>query len=609
MSQVIPEETLNQIQSQVNIVDIVSQYVSLKKRGKNYFGHCPFHDERTPSFSVTEEKQIYHCFSCGRGGTVFSFISEIEGLSFVESVAKVAELAQIPFENKYSSSRPSVQDTHQPLITAHEKAAEFYQHVLLQTRGGEKALEYLQHRGYTLETIQTFKMGLALKDRTYVTNLIKQIPLTPQQMEASGLFIARNDDFIDRFYHRIMIPLCNEQGKVIAFSGRVLPNDEEMVDEQEAKYLNSSETPIFNKRQFLFNYDLAKSAIRKSGQVVLYEGYMDVIASWQAGAKNGVASMGTSLTKEQIQILSRVANEIIIAYDSDRAGLDATNRAIELLQENSALTISILSLDAGKDPDEFIQQSGAEAYLEQLAHHTESVFQFKKRYFSKQYRLEIEREKVQFLEQMTMELAKISKPIEREFAIKSLSDEFGISVELLSSQVNFVQRKFKQQSSYSTGEWTSNPMRISQDSPMEVSQKQLLYRLLHSPEAWSYLARENEEFEFPSVDYQQFYILLRSYREQHLEELLVQEFMNFLDESDTVNRNLLSMIEWLEMPEECTEKEVHDLMYFLSKKEDLKQQYQRCMQEMKEAQLSYDATRANQLMMELVNIQKQLKKS
>ena len=609
MSQIIPEETLNQIQSQVNIVDIISQYVSLKKRGKNYFGHCPFHDERTPSFSVTEEKQIYHCFSCGRGGTVFSFISEIEGLSFVESVAKVAELAQIPFENKYKVSKPSVQDTYQPLVVAHEKAAEFYQHVLLQTRGGEKALEYLQNRGYTLETIQTFKMGLALKDRTYVTNLIKQIPLTTQQMEESGLFVSRNDDFIDRFYHRIMIPLRNEQGKVIAFSGRILPNDDDMVDEQEAKYLNSSETPIFNKRQFLFNYDLAKSAIRKTGQVVLYEGYMDVIASWQAGAKNGVASMGTSLTKEQIQILSRVANEIIVAYDSDRAGLDATNRAIELLQENSALTISILSLDAGKDPDEFIQQRGAEAYLEQLAHHTESVFQFKKRYFSKQYRLEIEREKVQFLEQMTIELAKISKPIEREFAIKSLADEFGISVELLSSQVNFVQRKFKQQSSHSTGEWTATPMKISQDSPMEVSQKQLLYRLLHSPEAWSYLARENEEFEFPYVDYQQFYILLRSYREQHLEELLVQEFMNFLDESDAVNRNLLSMIEWLEMPEECTEKEIHDLMYFLTKKEELKQLYQRRLQEMKEAQLSNDATRANQLMMELVNIQKQLKKS
>ena len=609
MSQVIPEETLNQIQSQVNIVDIVSQYVSLKKRGKNYFGHCPFHDERTPSFSVTEEKQIYHCFSCGRGGTVFSFISEIEGLSFVESVAKVAELAQIPFENKYSSSRPSVQDTHQPLITAHEKAAEFYQHVLLQTRGGEKALEYLQQRGYTLETIQTFKMGLALKDRTYVTNLMQQIPLTPQQMEESGLFISRNDDFIDRFYHRIMIPLRNEQGKVIAFSGRILPQDDQTVDEQEAKYLNSSETPIFNKRKFLFNYDLAKSAIRKTGQVVLYEGYMDVIASWQAGAKNGVASMGTSLTKEQIQILSKVANEIIIAYDSDRAGLDATNRAIELLQENSSLTISILSLDAGKDPDEFIQQRGAEAYLEQLAHHTESVFQFKKRYFSKQYRLEIEREKIQFLEQMTMELAKISKSIEREFAIKSLSDEFGISVDLLSSQVNFIQRKFKKQSSNQTGQWISNPMKISQDSAMEVSQKQLLYRLLHSPEAWNYMGRESMEFEFPSEDYQQFYILLKSYREQHLDEVLVQEFMNFLDESDTVNRNLLSMIEWLEMPEECTEKEIHDLMYFLSKKEDLKQQYQRCMQEMKEAQLSNDAIRANQLMMELVNIQKQLKKS
>ena len=190
-----------------------------------------------------------------------------------------------------------------------------------------------------------------------------------------------------------------------------------------------------------------------------------------------------------------------------------------------------------------------------------------------------------------------------------MADEYGISVELISSQVNFVQRKFKQQSSHSTGEWTSNPMKISQDSPMEVSQKQLLYRLLHSPEAWSYLARENEEFEFPSVDYQQFYILLRSYREQHLEELLVQEFMNFLDESDTVNRNLLSMIEWLEMPEECTEKEVHDLMYFLSKKEDLKQQYQRCMQEMKEASIIKRCCKSQSIDDRVSEYQKQLKKS
>lgn len=609
MSQHIPEETLNQIQAQVNIVDIISQYVQLKKRGKNYFGHCPFHDERTPSFSVAEEKQIYHCFSCGRGGSVFSFIAEIEGLTFVESVAKVVELAQLPININVPTVKKTVSNEHARLMQAHQLAQDFYQHVLLRTRGGDAALTYLEQRGYTSETIETFGMGFSLKDRTYVTNLMQQIPLTEAEMEETGLFVRRQADFVDRFYQRIMIPLRNAQGQVVAFSGRVLPGIESDLDDlQEAKYLNSPETPLFNKRNFLFNFDLARAQIRKQNQVVLYEGYMDVIAAWQAGAKNGVASMGTSLTQEQVATLSRVTNEVVIAYDGDRAGLDATNRAIELLQQAPQLKIAILPLEDGMDPDEFIQARGAQAYLNQLEHHTESIFQFKKRYLMRRYRIEIERERVQFLEQMVLELAKLTKPIEREVAIQSLAQEFNITPELLASQVESLMRQQRNQGATHHAPPSVVPFQKPQDSLQIASQKQLLYRLIHSPEAWSYMAHQDENFVFPNEDYQQLFLLVQNYREMMNDEFSLQDFLNYLDESDTRNRNLMTTIEWLEFPEECSEQEIHDLMYLLSKKGSLQQQYQQLLQEMKEAQLAGNNSRAGQLMMQLVSIQKQLKK-
>lgn len=609
MSQHISEETLNQIQAQVNIVDIVSQYVQLKKRGKNYFGHCPFHDERTPSFSVAEEKQIYHCFSCGRGGSVFSFISEIEGLTFVESVAKVVEVAQLPIEITVPTAKTTVSNEQARLMQAHQLAQDFYHHVLLRTRGGEAALTYLEKRGYKSETIETFGMGFSLKDRTYVTNLMQQLSLSDKEMEETGLFVGRQDGFIDRFFQRIMIPLRNAQGQVVAFSGRVLPGAEnEMDDTQEAKYLNSPETPLFNKRQFLFNFDLARAHIRKENQVVLYEGYMDVIAAWQAGARNGVASMGTSLTQEQVATLSRITNEVVIAYDGDRAGLDATNRAIELLQQAPQIKIAILPLEDGMDPDEYIQSKGSEAYLNQLAHHTESVFQFKKRYLMRRYRIEIERERVQFLEQMVAELAKLTKPIERELAIQSLAKEFQITPELIVSQVDSLMRqKQNQRVSYQEPS-QGTPFQKVQDTVQIASQKQLLYRLIHSREAWNYMAQKDEQFVFPDEDYQQLYLLVQAYRERMQEEFSVQDFLNYLEESDTRNRNLMTTIEWLEFPEECSEQEIYDLMYLLSEKGSLQQQYQQLLQEMKEAQLAGDNSRASQLMMQLVSIQKQLKK-
>lgn len=607
MSQRIPDDVVSRVQSNVNIVDIVSQFVQLRKRGKNYFGHCPFHDERTPSFSVTEEKQIFHCFSCGRGGSVFSFISELEGLTFAESVVRVAELAQIPIDVKLAqSSRESQeQSAHRGLYQAHQKADEWYQHVLLQTRGGERALEYAQSRGYSMETIETFHMGYALADRTMVTNLVSQLGLSHEEMNETGLFVERGDDFVDRFYQRLMIPLRNPNGQVVGFSGRVLPGGDDS-DIQEAKYLNSPETPLFNKRYFLFNFDLAKGEIRKKSQVVLFEGYMDVIAAYQAGVKNGVASMGTSLTAEQIQILSRVASEVVIAYDGDRPGLEATNRAVELLQQHSNLKLAILPLDEGIDPDEYIQQKGADAFVTLLNHQTESVFQFKKRFLSKTYRLELERERVQFLEQMVGELAKISKPIERELAIQSLATEFQLAPELVSSQVNSLIRQ-QQRPVNREPVVTGEMVMPVHESSLERTQKQLLYRLMHSKEAWSYLLSQDEDFIFPSEPYQNLYQLVSEFRRLEDGEFDRQAFLNFLREDDMTNRHLMSAIEWMDFPEECTEQEIHDLMDRLSRKNSLKQVYNQKKQAMQAAQLAGNIQEANALMLELVTIQKQLK--
>lgn len=602
MNHRIPEETIQQIQSQVNIVDLVSQYVSLKKRGKNFFGHCPFHEERTPSFSVTEEKQIFHCFSCGRGGNVFSFISEMEGLTFVESVVKVADFAHIPLDVAFTQNEKTRPSKHQALFQVHQKAQQLYHHTLLRTRGGQLALDYLTRRGLTTDTLETFGLGFSLQDRTYLVKLVEELNLTNAQKEASGLFVVRKEDVIDRFFNRMMIPLRNPSGQVVGFSGRMLPTDQSA---DEPKYLNSPETPIFNKRSFLFNLDLARSKIRKSGQVVVFEGYMDVIAAWQAGVKNGVASMGTSLTQEQVALLTRMANEVVIAYDGDRAGLEATNRAIELLQQHSTLKIAILPMEEGIDPDEFIQKNGSAAFQDHLAHFTETVFQFKKRFLKKQYRTEVEREKIQYLEKMILELATITNPVERELALQALAKEYQLAPEVLAGQVKEQQRQsftFKPKRSATTG---SEPA-VLEDSAEITVQKHLLYRLFHSPQAWKYLAHKQPDFAFLDATFQQLFLLMKEYREQVSEEWTVQQFLNTLTQTDVVNRNLVTAIEWLNFPTECTEKEIHDLVDRLEKIA-AKKQYQNMLQQMKEAQLMGNTTLAMQLTLELAQIQKNLK--
>lgn len=266
MPELIPQETIENIRKQTNIVDIVGQYVQLKKSGKNYVGLCPFHNEKTPSFSVAEDKQIFHCFGCGKGGNVFSFIQEIEGLHFPEAVERVADLSSIEvsfnLSNQPQTLSPRVLEEHQ-LIEVHEKTADLYHHILMNTQIGEKALSYLKDRGLSEEAIKTFKIGFAPVDRTLLYKILEKENFSEDILKKSGLlFQLDNGNWLDRFYQRIMFPITNFQGKTIGFSGRIL--EEETFDSSDQpKYLNSPETELFNKRFILFNFHQARSEIRK----------------------------------------------------------------------------------------------------------------------------------------------------------------------------------------------------------------------------------------------------------------------------------------------------------------------------------------------------------
>lgn len=534
MAQRIPQEVIEEVRHRTNIVDIIGQYVQLKKSGKNYMGLCPFHEERSPSFSVAEDKQIFHCFGCGKGGTVFNFLQEIEGISFPESVKRIADLEHLSVDFDWSEPR-EVADTpenqqRRSLLQLHSKAAELYHHILVNTKIGEPALNYLLERGLTQELIETFQIGFAPQKRDFLSQVFKNEQLDETLFEPSGLFVQRdNGTFLDRFYQRIMFPINDPQGNVIAFSGRLLKTADFPGDEM-PKYLNSPETTLFNKRETLFNFDKARKEIRKENTVLLFEGFMDVIAAWQSGVKSGVASMGTSLTNEQIRRLERVAKEVVICYDGDNAGVQATNRAIQLLQENSHFDLSIVSIPEKLDPDEYVRKYGAEAFQNLANHGRETVFSFKMNYHRLTRNMNNEKEQLDYVNELLRELTNVQSPLERDRYLNQIAQEFQLSVHSLEEQFNqlkqeqrSVQRQERQQ--FYQDEMMPPPMEepvfeenhVQNKLPLTQVQKaerSLLFRLMNE-QGVRQTVQQLPDFSFAHDEYQELYFLLESYATLH----------------------------------------------------------------------------------------------
>jgi DNA primase len=353
---------VDEVRAASDIVKIVGEYVKLRKTGTNFVGLCPFHQEKTPSFAVHPVKQIFHCFGCGVGGDVFKFLMLIESLSFPEALRRVADkvgvrLAETIGDETYDANAR----IRAALYKMHEAASKFYSAQLTGTAEGRLARAYLADRGLTDEIVARFRLGYALADGQGLARQLAEARYEPEPLEKSGLvlFDAERQRRFDRFRRRIIFPIANESGKIVAFGGRALGDDH-------PKYLNSPETPIYTKSRVLYNLNSASSAIRKLEYAILVEGYMDCIAVASSGIENVVASCGTSLTESQIRLLGRYARRVVVNYDPDSAGVAATERSLALLLEEG-FEAKVLALPDGLDPDSFIRKRGAEAYHERLA--------------------------------------------------------------------------------------------------------------------------------------------------------------------------------------------------------------------------------------------------
>ncbi|MGX6442783.1 DNA primase [Neobacillus sp. K501] len=431
MADRIAEEKIDQIRQNVDIVELISDYVQLKKQGRNYFGLCPFHGENSPSFSVSPDKQIYHCFGCGAGGNVFSFLMELEGVTFQEAAIKLADKANVELQISSPANQKgkNVSPELQGMLDAHELLRKFYHHLLVNTKDGQHALEYLLKRGFTRESIDKFQIGYSLNSWDFVYKFLSKRDFSPDLMEKAGLIIKRERDetYFDRFRDRIMFPIHDRNGNTIAFSGRTL-------GAEEPKYLNSPETAIFNKSKILYNFHLAKPNIRKMQYAVLFEGFADVIAADRSGVENGIATMGTSLTDEHIALIRQNTQAITICYDSDKAGIEAAYRAGNMLT-GAGCHIKVAMMADGLDPDEYIKLNGPEKFRKEVIDASLTWMSFKFLYFRRGKNLQIEGDRLAYIEEILREISKLTNAVEKDHYLRQLATEFSLSLDALQSQL------------------------------------------------------------------------------------------------------------------------------------------------------------------------------
>ena len=351
-----PDSILDEVRNSVNIVSVISEYVSLKKRGRNHVARCPFHNEKTASFNVNEERQIFHCFGCGLGGDVFRFLMQIERLSFPEAVQFLAERQGITLPVAASTAPAVSAGNKKDMHNAMAEATAAFQQALLSSTDGKPALSYLLSRCVTLETIGKFRLGFSPAGGNFLTGLLQKKGFSTETLTDCGL-CRRTDEgnrIYDYFRGRIMFPITDIQGRTVAFGARAM-------DDRQPKYLNSPETRLYNKSRNLFGLSYSKDAIRKRGSAILVEGYMDCIIPFQYGVDNVVASCGTSLTPEQVELLGRYARDVVVSYDADPAGQNAAQKSLELFLEGD-FSVRVLAMPDAKDPDEYIRAAGVEEY-------------------------------------------------------------------------------------------------------------------------------------------------------------------------------------------------------------------------------------------------------
>ena len=413
------DDMIEEVRTRNDIVDVISGYVKLQRKGSSYFGLCPFHNEKSPSFSVSPSKQMYYCFGCGAGGNVFTFLMEYENFTFPEAVKALADRAgmELP-EMEYSEEAKQQRDLKTAVLEVNKMAAKYY-YCLLRAPQGAKAMEYLKKRELSDETMRRFGLGYASQYSDELYRYLKQQGVSDALMKESGLMsVNERQGMYDKFWNRVMFPIMDVNGKVIGFGGRVM-------GDAKPKYLNSPETIVFDKSRNLYGLHIARTARKK--YLIVCEGYMDVISLHQAGFTNAVASLGTALTSQHASILKRYTDEVILTYDSDEAGVKAALRAIPLLK-TAGIATRVLHMEPYKDPDEFIKALGTEAFQERIDH-AQNSFMFELSIIEKSYDMKDPESKTRFFQAAAEKIAGFELEIERENYIEAVAGAYQISFE------------------------------------------------------------------------------------------------------------------------------------------------------------------------------------
>lgn len=425
----IPETKIEEIRNSISIVDIISEYVQLRKRGKNYIGLCPFHSEKTPSFTVTEEKQIFHCFGCHAGGNVFKFLMDYKKISFVEAVQEIAQQQgiEINYDDEGFNEKQSEQEV---LYDINTEAARYFSNNLLNDAEGEIARNYFQKRNLKVQTMRSFGLGYAHNGWENLVNFLKEKNIDLEKALQLGL-IGRNNDgrVYDKLAGRIIFPIFSPNGRVVAFAGRKLREDD-----SGGKYINSPESIIYIKGRILYGLSHAKDDIRKLDKAIIVEGYMDLISLYQAGVKNVVAVSGTALTDDQAQLLSRYTKNVVLLFDADAAGIKASMRSIEILLKRD-YDVKISTLPKGEDPDSYVTKFGKDAF-DEIIKRAENFLEYQTAYYEAQGMFDDPTRMAEAIRDLVKPIALVDDELKRNILMRSIARKFNLREKLLEAELD-----------------------------------------------------------------------------------------------------------------------------------------------------------------------------
>ena len=579
----VDKQLISEIKNSVNIVDVIGEVVQLTKAGRNFLGLCPFHSEKTPSFNVVEDKQFYHCFGCGKSGDVFKFIEDYRGVSFMEAVQIVGDQAGIQVQALApSQSRGQQADGKQPFYEIHQEAAKFYHAILMTTKMGEDARQYLYDRGLDDEVLRHFQIGLAPAEGNFLYQSVSG-KFSENIMAESGLFhISDMGTMYDAFQDRIMFPLSDDTGRVIAFSGRLWREQAEGTKPQ-GKYKNSRSTLLFNKSYELYHLDKAKQVAKKNHELYLMEGFMDVIAAYRAGIENAVASMGTALTQEHVAHLSKFTKKVILAYDGDKAGRLATAKALEVLDKHE---VEVVQIPDQMDPDEYLNKNSPQALADLLEKTRLSRIEFLMDYW-KPDNIENLQAQIEFVEKMAPLIAQTPSVTAQNTYIYKLADllvDFDyLQVEQTVNASRLQMRSQRQnQGPIQTQAPVTSPTVVQKQLPRLVRAEN---HLLHRMNAFPYVLNEyrlRTDFSFDTPALQTLYQLLCQNGEVTSQDLSEQ--------TEEVQRAWYLMLEE-NLPDEIAENELEEVEETRNR-ELLRKESQQIGKKVREASHSGDADQA-----------------